>query len=88
MYETYYNLGIAATQAKKYEMAIDAFENGIKIKSDYDNFYYSLAVAQAEYAEDLLEEKDVEVDTDDKEALQRKIATLEIALNNALKNKD
>lgn len=28
-----------------------------------------------------------EADTDDKEALQRKIATLEIALQNALKNK-
>ena len=28
-----------------------------------------------------------EIDSDDKEALQRKIATLEIALNNALKNK-
>lgn len=28
-----------------------------------------------------------EIDTDDKEALQRKIATLEIALDNALKNK-
>ena len=28
-----------------------------------------------------------EIDTDDKEALQRKIATLEIALQNALKNK-
>ena len=30
MYETYYNLGIAATNAKKYEKAIDALENGIK----------------------------------------------------------
>lgn len=29
-----------------------------------------------------------EIDTDDKEVLQRKIATLEIALDNALKNKD
>lgn len=29
-----------------------------------------------------------EIDTDDKEALQRKIATLEIALNNALKSKE
>ncbi len=29
-----------------------------------------------------------EIDTDDKEALQRKIATLEIALDNALKNKN
>ena len=54
MYETYYNLGIAATNAKRYETAIEAFENGIKIKPDYANFYYSLAVAQAEWAEDLL----------------------------------
>lgn len=29
-----------------------------------------------------------EIDSDDKEALQRKIASLEIALDNALKNKD
>ncbi len=29
-----------------------------------------------------------EIDTDDKEALQRKIATLEIALENALKSKE
>ena len=29
-----------------------------------------------------------EIDTDDKEALQRKIATLEIALENALKNRN
>lgn len=29
-----------------------------------------------------------EIDTDDKEALERKIATLEIALQNALKNKN
>ena len=35
MYETYYNLGIAATNAKKYETAIEAFENGLKIKPFY-----------------------------------------------------
>lgn len=57
MYETYYNLGIAATNAKKYEEAIEALNNGIKIKSDYANFYYSLGVAQAEYAETLLEDE-------------------------------
>lgn len=57
MYETYYNLGIAATSAKKYDIAIDAFENGMKIKSDYPNFYYSLAVAQSEYADTLVEDK-------------------------------
>ena len=58
VYETYYNLGIAATNAKKYEVAIDAFENGIKLNSDYTNFFYSLAVAQSEYAEALLDSDD------------------------------
>lgn len=54
VYETYYNLGIAATGAKKYDIAIDAFNNGIKIKPDFANFYYSLAVAQGELAEQLI----------------------------------
>lgn len=54
MYETYYNLGIAATNAKKFDIAIEALESGLKIKPDYANFYYSLAVAQAEYAESIL----------------------------------
>ena len=55
MYETYYNLGIAATNAEKYDKAIDAFQNGLKVRADYANFYYSLAVAQAKFAEELLE---------------------------------
>lgn len=57
MYETYYNLGIAATNAKKYDVAIEALENGIKLKPDKADFYYSLGVAQSSQAEDLLEEK-------------------------------
>ena len=70
MYETYYNLGIAATNAKKYNTAIEALENGIKIKSDFADFYYSLAVAQAELAESIFESKEdskKEVTTEDKE---------------------
>lgn len=55
MYETYYNLGIAATKAEKYDIAIEALENGLKVKPDYADFYYSLAIAQAEYAEDIVE---------------------------------
>ena len=58
MYETYYNLGIAATNAKKYDVAIEALQDGIKIKPDYANFYYSLAIAQAEYSEFLMEIKE------------------------------
>ena len=60
MFETYYNLGIAATSAKKYDVAIEAFENGIKLNPNYADFYYSLAVAQSEYADQIIElnEKD------------------------------
>lgn len=72
MYETYYNLGIAATKAQKYDTAIEAFENGIKIKPDYADFYYSLAVAQSEYADSLVETK-----VDEEDAKVTKEATEE-----------
>lgn len=57
MYETYYNLGVAAINAHKYEKAIEALEGGIKIKSDYPEFYYSLGIAQTELADEILEPK-------------------------------
>lgn len=57
MYETYYNLGIAATNAKKYDIAIEALENGLKIKPDFADYYYSLGAAQYEYASSLTEDK-------------------------------
>lgn len=55
MYETHYNLGVAAINAKKYDKAIEALENGIKIKPDFADFYYSLGIAQSNFADDLLE---------------------------------
>ena len=82
MYETYYNLGIAATNAKKYDVAIDALENGLKIKPDFTNFYYSLAVAQAEYADDLEDLSD-NLKNEDLKKNEAKIAELK---NSALAN--
>ncbi|MBE7711228.1 MAG: tetratricopeptide repeat protein [Cyanobacteria bacterium SIG31] len=83
MYETYYNLGIASTNAKKYEKAIESLESGIKIKPDYPNFYYSLAVAQAEYAEELLETADEDKVSEDE---KKKSAELKLlATTNAKK---
>ena len=64
MFETYYNLGIAATNAKKYDLAIDALNNGIKVKPDFANFYYSLAMAQIEYADELLEDETLDKETE------------------------
>ena len=88
MYETYYNLGIAATNAKKYEVAIGAIENGLKIKPDYADFYYSLAVAQAEYAEELIENDSFEDENDNikkeisQEDKQKSLELMQSAINN------
>lgn len=58
MYETHYNLGVAAINAKKYDIAIEALKNGIKIKPDYADFYYSLGVAQIGKADEIIEDAD------------------------------
>lgn len=83
MYETYYNLGIAATNAKKFEIAIEAFENGIKIKPDNADFYYSLAVAQSEWAENLTEDIDEKKVSDEDKAKSEELKKL--AISNASK---
>ena len=80
MYETYYNLGIASINAKKYEKAIEAFEGGIKIKPDFADFYYSLGVAQADLADELVEETEdkKEITEEDKlKAVELKKAAVE-----------
>ncbi len=60
MYQTYYNLGVAAIGANKYDVAIEALEDGIKIKPDFYDFYYSLGVAQIGMADDVYEKAEVE----------------------------
>ena len=57
VYQTYYNLGVAQSNAKKYENAIDTLTLGIKIKPDYPNFYYSLGAAQICLADELTAEE-------------------------------
>jgi len=83
MYETYYNLGIAATNAKKYETAIEAFENGIKIKPEHADFYYSLGVAQSAYADELVETTIYNEEKD--ETIERKVSDEDKAKAEALK---
>ena len=80
MYETYYNLGIASINAKKYEKAIEAFEGGIKIKPDFADFYYSLGVAQTDFADELVEvtEDKKEISEEDKlKAIELKKSAVE-----------
>ena len=58
MYQTYYNLGVAAINANKFDKAIEALEDGIKIKPDFADFYYSLGVAQIGLADEIYEKTD------------------------------
>ena len=83
MYETYYNLGIAATNAKKYDVAIEAFENGIKLKPNHADFYYSLGVAQSSYADELVETTVYNEEKD--EVSERKVSEDDKAKAEALK---
>lgn len=59
MYQTHYNLGVAAIKANKYDIAISALEDGIKLKPDYADFYYSLGVAQIGMADDIYEKAEL-----------------------------
>lgn len=67
IFETNYNLGIAAISAEKYEKAIAALNKASELKSDNADVYYSLAVAQYNFAEEILEgdaDKEVAIDAE------------------------
>ncbi len=55
IFETHYNLGIAYTQAEKYPEAVETFQNAIKLKPNFADTYYSLAVAQENYAKGIID---------------------------------
>ncbi|MEI8128390.1 MAG: tetratricopeptide repeat protein [bacterium] len=55
IFETHYNLGIAYTQAEKYPEAVETFQKAIKLKPDFADIYYSLAVAQENYAKGIID---------------------------------
>jgi len=55
IFESHYNLGIAYTQAEKYPEAVESFQKAIKLKPDFADTYYSLAVAQENYAKGVID---------------------------------
>jgi len=55
IFETQYNLGIAYTQAEKYPEAVETFQNALKLKPGFADAYYSLAVAQENYAKGIID---------------------------------
>lgn len=55
LFETHYNLGIAYTQAEKYPEAVETFQNATKLRPSFADTYYSLAVAQENFAHGLID---------------------------------
>lgn len=55
IFESHYNLGIAYTQAEKYPEAVETFKNAVKLKPAFADTYYSLAVAQENFAEGIID---------------------------------
>lgn len=56
IFETHYNLGIAYTQAERYPEAVDTLKSAIKLRPDFADAYYSLAVAQENFAKGIIDD--------------------------------
>lgn len=56
IFETRYNLGVAYISAEEYKKAQEQLKEAIKIKPDFADSYYSLAVAQESDALSVLED--------------------------------
>ena len=72
IFETHYNLGVALLEVKEYQEAQTSLENAIKLKPDFADSYYSLAMAFEGQADSIIyssesEDKDNELKQDKKE---------------------
>lgn len=54
IFETHYNLGIAYVQSEKYPEAVESFKNAIRLKPDFADSYYSLAVSEENYSKAII----------------------------------
>lgn len=54
IFETHYNLGVALIENKEYKEAQSALEEAIKLKPDFADSYYSLAMALEYQADDII----------------------------------
>lgn len=64
IFETHYNLGVALIENKEYAEAQNALQNAIKLKPEFADSYYSLAVAFENEASDIINGINKELDED------------------------
>lgn len=58
IFETHYNLGVALIDTKEYADAQASLENAVKLKPDFPDSYYSLAVSFENQAYDIINHED------------------------------
>lgn len=69
IFETHYNLGVALISVNENKEAQESLENAIKLKPDFADSYYSLAVALENQADDIVNgSAKEEKDADDKDS--------------------
>lgn len=83
--ETRYNLGVAYINAEKYDKAESHLLSAIKIKPDFADSYYSLAIAQENIGFSLLEPKK-ECEEDGVECEDVEVEVTDEADENGVKN--
>ena len=54
IFETHYNLGVALIEVKEYAEAQASLENAIKLRPDFADSYYSIAMAMENQADDII----------------------------------
>lgn len=91
IFETHYNLGVALIEVKEYAEAQASLENAIKLKPDFADSYYSLAMAMENQADDIIngrtnEDKTLNAEQTEKTA-QQADAKAKKELTEAEKNK-
>lgn len=65
IFETHYNLGVALLEVKEYKDAIESFNNAIKLKPEFADSYYSLAIAYENQADSIINKDDSKEDASD-----------------------
>lgn len=91
IFETHYNLGVALIEVKEYAEAQASLENAIKLKPDFADSYYSLAMAMENQADDIINGRTNEDKTlnseQTEETAQQEDAKAKKELTEAEKNK-
>ena len=90
IFETHYNLGVALLENKNFKEAKESLESAIKLKPDFADAYYSLAVVMENLADELINKNNDDEDNKDqktkKDLSESEKADIVDLFNSAIEN--